>query len=95
MQTCCRGQNCKTIYEIEIEVPGDRNLINDVRGQANKFKPYIRLRVTTWRNKYILIDSKVRIYKTCTRAIVTCVQETHDERSKTNGVLRKSETKAL
>jgi len=46
------------------------------------------LRQITWANEYMRKDSKVRIYKTCIRPIMTYGIETREETNKTKRMLR-------
>uniref|UniRef100_A0AAR5Q8Q0 Endonuclease/exonuclease/phosphatase domain-containing protein n=1 Tax=Dendroctonus ponderosae TaxID=77166 RepID=A0AAR5Q8Q0_DENPD len=53
------------------------------------------LRDVIWNNKHMNIDSKVRIYKTCVRPILTYGIETRADTNKTKCMLRTAEMKTL
>jgi len=53
------------------------------------------LRQIIWANEYMRKDSKVRIYKTCIRPIMTYGIETRQETNKTKSMLRVAEMKTL
>jgi len=53
------------------------------------------LRQVIWANEYMRKDSKVRIYKTCIRSIMTYGIETIEETNKTKIMLRVAEMKTL
>lgn len=81
---------------IEIRVSSDRNLYKEVRQQALKgarISGY--LRDITWKNKYLLTQSKVKIYKTVVRPTLTYGAETRAETSKTKQLLRTVEMNTL
>ena len=48
-----------------------------------------------WRNKYMSIDSKTRIYKTCVRPIMTYAIETRAKKATTKRLLRTTEMRTL
>lgn len=74
----------------------DRDLIGEVRVQANKATGIAGyLRDTIWRNRHMSIKSKVRIYKTCIRSILTYATETRTDTAKTKRILRTAEMKML
>ena len=53
------------------------------------------LRDIIWRNKYMSVDSKTRIYKTCVRPIMTYAIETRAKNSTTKRLLRTTEIRTL
>ena len=53
------------------------------------------LREPIWKNKYMNTQSKVRIYKTCVRPIMTYAIETRADSVRTKSLLRTSEMKVL
>jgi len=55
--------------------------VKDLRSHINKVSGC--LRQITWANEYMRKDSKVRIYKTCSRPIMTYRIETREETNKT------------
>jgi len=79
-----------------IETTSTRSLFNEVRSQANnasRISGY--LRDTIWNNKYMSTNSKVRIYKTCIRPILTYAAETRAETAKTKRLARTTEMRTL
>ncbi|XP_055389920.1 uncharacterized protein LOC129618916 [Condylostylus longicornis] len=62
-------------------------------GKAAAISGY--LRDVIWKNKYMLIENKVRIYKTCIRPILTYAAETRADTSKTKQRLRTTEMQTL
>lgn len=79
-----------------VEITSDRNLGAEVLKQTNKA---IRiagcLRDTIWKNKYMTAQSKVKIYKTMVRPIITYATETRAETKKTKQKMRTAEMKIL
>lgn len=68
----------------------------DLRSQINKATAMSGcLRQTIWANEYMRWDSKVKIYKTCIRPIMTYGIETREETNKTKSMLRVAEMKTL
>lgn len=79
-----------------VETSSDRNLIDEIRTQTNKSSQISGfLKDVIWRNKNMNIGSKVRIYKTCIRPILTYAAETRADTSKTKRIMRTTEMKIL
>ncbi|XP_011631965.1 uncharacterized protein LOC105423758 [Pogonomyrmex barbatus] len=81
---------------LRIETASDRNITEEVRTQAIKaarISGY--LRDIIWRNQHISARSKIRIYKTCVRPILTYIAETRAETSKTKRIMRATKIKIL
>ncbi|XP_055372045.1 uncharacterized protein LOC129606020 [Condylostylus longicornis] len=79
-----------------VEVTSDRDSNREVRAQASKgaaISGY--LRDVIWSNRYMLLDNKIRIYKTCVRPILTYAAESRSDTSKTKQLLRTTEMKTL
>ena len=53
------------------------------------------LKDITWKNKYLSLESKVKIYKTAVRPILTYAAETRADTSKTKQLLRTTEMNTL
>lgn len=94
--------NDKTIEQVMIykylgiETSSDRNIIKEVQAQtnkANRISGY--LRDIIWRNKYMTTESKVRLYKTCVRPILTYASKTRADTRKTKRILRSTEMRIL
>lgn len=74
----------------------DRDLIGEVHIQANRANRIAGyLRDIVWRNQHISIKSKVRIYKTCIRPVLTYAAEARADTAKTKRILRMAEMKTL
>ncbi|XP_057667256.1 uncharacterized protein LOC130900574 [Diorhabda carinulata] len=70
--------------------------VKDLKSQINKATAISGcLRQTIWANEYMRKDSKVRIYKTCIKPIMTYGIETREETNKTKSMLRVAEMKML
>lgn len=77
-------------------ITSGRDLKTEVYNQANKagvVSGY--LRDVIWTNKYMQTKSKVRIYKTCVRPILTYAQETRADTQRTQNIMTKVEMRAL
>ncbi|XP_044760217.1 uncharacterized protein LOC123317675 [Coccinella septempunctata] len=77
-------------------ITSNRNLKNEVKAQTTRatlMSGY--LRDFFWRNKYVSTRSKVRIYKTCVRPVMTYAIETRAENTATKRLLRTTEMRAL
>ncbi|XP_045462511.1 uncharacterized protein LOC123672460 [Harmonia axyridis] len=77
-------------------ITSTRNLKEEVNSQITKaslISGY--LRDIIWRNKYMSLSSKVRIYKTCVRPIMTYGIETRAENAETKRQLRTTEMRVL
>lgn len=73
-----------------------RNLKEEVKAQTTKASVISGcLRDIIWRNKYMSNKSKVRIYKTCVRPIMTYAIETRAENTTTKRLLRTTEMRTL
>ena len=53
------------------------------------------LRDVTWRNKYVTVESKIKIYKAVVRPIMTCGTETRAATIKAKQLLRATEMNTL
>ena len=53
------------------------------------------LRDVTWRNKYVTVESKIKIYKAVVRPIMTCGAETRAATTKTKQLLRTTEMNTM
>lgn len=79
-----------------LEITSNRNIVEEVRSQATKATLISgQLRDIIWRNRYMNIDSKTRIYRTCVRPILTYGAETRCETNKTKQIMRTTEMKTL
>lgn len=79
-----------------VNITSSRNLQEEVKAQTTKaalISGY--LRDIIWRNKYMSIESKVRIYKTCVRPVMTYAVETRAENSTTKRITRTAEMRVL
>lgn len=79
-----------------VQASSSRNTVNEVDNQIRKavrISGY--LRDIIWRNKYMTAESKIRIYKTCVRPIMTYAAETRAETSATKRKMRTAEMKIL
>ena len=61
--------------------------------KASLISGYLRDKI--WLNKYMSVDSKTRIYKTCVRPIMTYAIETRAENSTTKRLLQTTEMRTL
>lgn len=79
-----------------VNITNDRNLREEVKDQTTKASIISRyLRDIIWKNKYMNIKSKMRIYKTCIRPIMTYAAETRAETTPTKRILRTAEMRTL
>lgn len=79
-----------------IEISGCGDWKEGVRKQANKASRISGcLRDIVWRNKDMRTESKVRIYKSCVRPVLTYAIETRGETAETKRMLRTTEMKTL
>lgn len=79
-----------------IHISSSRRLIDEVRTQvfkASRISGY--LRDVIWKNKYLNIESKVKIYKTCVRPIMTYGADTRADTSQTKRLMRTAEMNTL
>ncbi|XP_048522437.1 uncharacterized protein LOC125504463 [Dendroctonus ponderosae] len=77
-------------------ITSNRNLKEEVRNQRSKatlISGY--LRDIIWRNKHMSIGSKVRIYKTCVRPVMTYAAETRAENTTTKRLVRTTGMRVL
>ncbi|XP_055385812.1 uncharacterized protein LOC129614885 [Condylostylus longicornis] len=94
--------NNKTIEQVNrfkylgVDITDSRQIETEVSLQTAKAAAISgNLRDVIWKNKYMLIDNKVRIYKTCVRPIMTYAVETRADTAKTEQILRRTEMKTL
>jgi hypothetical protein len=79
-----------------VEVSSCSDLYEEVKSQANKASAVAGcLKATVWRNKDMLKESKVKIYKTCIRPILTYGIESRADTVRTKSLLRTTEMKTL
>lgn len=77
-------------------ITSNRNLKSEVKEHTVKASLISGfLRDVIWRNKYMSINSKVRIYKTCVRPILSYAVETRAETTTTKRLLRTTEMRTL
>ena len=99
---------CKPVIDSEIveqvttfrylgaDISSCNETIKDLKSQINKASVTSGcLRDVIWNNKHMSIESKVRIYKTCVRPILTYGIETRADTNKTKRMLRTAEMKTL
>lgn len=87
---------CMQCTYLGVEITSSKNLQQEVRTQVNKASRISGyLRDLIWKNKYISTDSKVRIYKTVVRPILTYAVETRADTAKTKNMMRVAEMKTL
>ena len=78
------------------EISSYGNTLLEVREQTLKAARISGcLRDVVWKNKYMSIESKVKIYKTAVRPILTYAVETRADTSKTKQLLRTTEMNTL
>ncbi|XP_029174771.1 uncharacterized protein LOC114943358 [Nylanderia fulva] len=81
---------------LRVETYSDRYLLNEARTQTNKAARIAGyLRGIVWRNKYMSTKSKIRIYKTCIKLVLTYAAETRTETSGTKRMMRTMEMRIL
>ncbi|XP_045477896.1 uncharacterized protein LOC123683044 [Harmonia axyridis] len=79
-----------------VEISSHMNVYQEVRAQANKASRISGcLRDMIWRNEHMTAESKVRIYKTVVRPILTYAAETRAETATTKSLLRSTEMRIL
>jgi len=79
-----------------VDISSDNNTRCEVKSQATKAAVISGcLRDIIWRNKHMTVKSKVRIYKTCVRPLLTYAAETRAESTKTKQIMRATEMKTL
>ena len=79
-----------------IELSGYHDPVKDLRSQVNKATAISGcLRQIVWSNQYMRKDSKIKIYKTCVRPIMTYGIEAREETTKTKSMLRVAEMRNL
>ena len=72
-----------------IQISGRLRLTKDLRSQINKASALSEcLRDIVWSIPYLRTDSKIGIYKTCIKPIMTCGTEVHEDINKTKSMLR-------
>lgn len=85
-----------TFKYLEIEISTSQDRIHEVTEQTNKASRISGcLRKLIWKNNYMSRETKVRIYKTCVKPIVTYATETRDDTRKTKSMLKTTEMKIL
>lgn len=79
-----------------IQLSNNHDPPKDLRSLINKSAAIAgSLRETVWANKYMRMDSKIKIYKTCVRPIMTYGIEAREDTNKTKSMLRVAEMKIL
>ena len=79
-----------------IDISSSHDPVKDLRSQINKASALSGcLRDIVWSNPYMRKDSKIRIYKTCIRPIMTYGTEVREDTNKTKHMLRVVEMKTL
>ncbi|XP_056637705.1 uncharacterized protein LOC130445842 [Diorhabda sublineata] len=79
-----------------IDISSTHDPVKDLRSQINKASALSGcLRDIVWSNPYMRIDSKIRIYKTCIRPIMTYGTDVREDTNKTKQMLRVAEMKTL
>ena len=77
-------------------ISSNRNTYMEVRHQTNNSARISGLlRDVTWRNKYMTVESKIKIYKAVVRPIMTYSAETRADTTKTKQLLRTTEMNTL
>lgn len=85
-----------TFKYLGANITSNRNLKEEVKAQTTKASQISGyLRDIIWRNKYMSTRSKVRIYKTCVRPVMTYAIETRAENTITKRLLRTTEMRTL
>ena len=79
-----------------VKISAHENLLNSLRNQIYRsLRIAGALRTTIWQNRYMSTQSKIRIYKTCVRPIMTYAAETRADTAETKRMLRTNEMKVL
>lgn len=79
-----------------VEITSNRNLKEEVTRQANKaIRVSGCLREVIWRNKFMTTESKMRVYKTAVRPILTYAVETRADTKRTKQKMNTVEMKVL
>ncbi|XP_060534516.1 uncharacterized protein LOC132706935 [Cylas formicarius] len=79
-----------------IDISSTHGPVKDIRSQINKASALSGcLRDIIWSNPYMRKDSKIRIYKTCIRPIMTYGTEVREDTNKMKQMLRVAEMKTL
>ena len=79
-----------------VDLCGNNNLPEEIVGQINKAASVSGcLRNSIWKNPDMKISSKIRIYKTCVRPIMTYGMECRADTTITKSALRVSEMRTL
>lgn len=85
-----------TFTYLGVEISSYGNLTKEITSQTIKANSVAGcLKDVILRNEFLNIDSKVRIYKSCIRPIMTYAVETRADTSKTKHLLRKTEMRVL
>lgn len=78
------------------QISSQSNLYKEVRQQAQKGARISGcLRDIVWRNKYLSVESKTKIYKTIVRPVLCYAAETRAETSRTKQLMRTTEMNTL
>lgn len=78
------------------KITSNKNLIEEVKEQATKASIISGfLKDIIWRNKNMNVESKIRIYKTCVRPILTYATETRAETKRTQQMMTTVEMRIL
>ncbi|XP_050510702.1 uncharacterized protein LOC126887314 [Diabrotica virgifera virgifera] len=81
---------------LEAEITSYGNLSKEVREQTMKAARILgSLNEIVWKNKYLNIESKVKIYKTTIRPIITYAVETRPDTNRTLQMMRIVEMRTL
>ena len=84
------------INYLGVKITSYKDLTSEVSTQANKAACVAGcLRDVIWRNKHMNIRSKVRIYKTCVRPLLTYGIETRADTKQTEQIVTKTEMSTL
>ncbi|CAG9833287.1 unnamed protein product [Diabrotica balteata] len=79
-----------------VEITSDRDIRTETTRQASKAARVSGcLRETIWRNKYLITESKMKVYKTTVRPILTYAAETRTDIRKTKQQINNIEMKVL
>jgi hypothetical protein len=88
-------KNVIKVY-LGVKVSSCSDLYEEVKSQANKASTVAGcLKATVWRNKDMLKESKVKIYKTCIRPILTYGIESRADTVRTKSLQLTKEMKTL
>jgi len=89
-------EQVSTFKYLGVTINSYPDLRHEVQDQVHKASVISGcLRSSIWKNKYMNIESKTRIYKTCIRPILTYAAETRADTTVTKRMLRTTEMKIL